>query len=308
MIDGETVPTSGSRARFSDACSSATRFPAVRGRCTAIAVFFLLACSATFWVEEVRGDIPKSAPAESPPACNCEEKNGESRSPWSGSVALGFSLAGGEDDVITASADFDMLYDAQPHRLEVLLTGFYSLKNSETYANRQYGEAEYRNYFVEKWYAFGSTSAERNLWQDLRFRSTVTVGSGYQILEREHPDGGIVKKDSASLQLGGGYQYQRISASGDRDISNRAILEATGVFRMTLLRDISWMNRASVVLPPGRTSDWHVLATSVLNIPVFEKLGLRARVTLDYLNGPILESRGGAQFTYFTSLGVSYSF
>lgn len=240
--------------------------------------------------------------------CEAEEEEEEEKSPWSGSLAFGMSASVGEDEVATLSADFNSVYDARPHRVEFLLNGFYSVENGDNNANRQLGQTEYRYYFLPKWYAFGTTSAERNLQQDLRFRSTTNLGPGYQVLERDRPNARIVKKDSASLQLGAGYQYQRLSSAGEKVVDQNFVLQATATYSLTLVHNITWDTRTSFTVPPGDLDLWRFLGDTTLNVPIIGTLGVQARLTLDYLNGPLLESRGGRKLTFFGSLGVSYSY
>lgn len=239
--------------------------------------------------------------------CDCDAED-EDEGPWSGSVSLGVSASVGEDEVATVSADLNAAYDARPHHLDIGLTGFYSIENGENNANRQYGQIEYRYYLRDQFYGYGSTSAERNLQQSLRFRSATTVGPGYQFLDRNRPHARIVKKDSASIQMGAGYQYQRLSTVGEREVDQNFVLQATGTYSLTFPHKITWGSRLTFTVPPGDFDLWRFLGDTTLNVPIVGTLGLQARLTVDYLNGPVLESRGGRKLTFFGSLGVSYSF
>ena len=223
--------------------------------------------------------------------CDCEDEE-EEKGPWSGSLAFGLSASVGEDRVATLSADFNSIYDARPHRVEFLLNGFYSVENGNNNANRQLGQVEYRYYVLPKWYAYGSTTAERNLQQDLRFRSTTSAGPGYQVLKRNRPDARIVKKDSASLQLGAGYQYQRLSSVGERIVDQNFILQTTAIYSLTVIHNITWNTRVAFTVPPGDLDLWRFLGDTTLNVPIIGTLGIQGRLTLDYMNGPLLESRG----------------
>ncbi|MFP6578844.1 MAG: DUF481 domain-containing protein [Myxococcota bacterium] len=241
------------------------------------------------------------------PPCDCEAAETQS-GPWSGSLALGLSAAVGADKIFTASADWSSVYDARPHRFEAVLSGFYSLENRENNVNRQYGRAEYRNYFSPRWYAFGALSAERNLQQDLQFRVTPVGGPGFQLLDRDRPEAKILKRDSASLQLGIGYQYQRLSSGGQRAVDQDAVLELSGDYAMTLVREITWSSRVAYTLPPTQPRNWHVLGDTTLNLPVIGNLGVQVRLTFDYLNGPELDSGAGEKLSFLGSLGLSYSY
>lgn len=257
-----------------------------------------------------RGDVTPSKSAttnEASKDCGCS-KDEKKSGPWSGSVALGLSASVGEDHVTTLSADIDVLYQARPHRLKTRLTSFYSVENGSNSVNRQYGETEYRYYGFGRLYLFGATSAERNLQQDLRFRSTTDIGPGYQIVERKHPEAPIVKKDSASIQVGAGYRYQRLSAGAQREVDQNFIFQASGSYSVTFPRSITWDSRLAFTLPPGEIDLWRFLGDITLNVPIVGALGVQARLTLDYLNGPVLDSRGGRKLTFFGSLGVSYNY
>ena len=251
-------------------------------RSAAVILLILLGALAAGAELVKRSDEDSSKdPAAKEGAADCEcDGDDKEKGPWSGSVSLGVSASVGEDKVATLSADLSSIYDSRPHRLEVGLTGFFSVENGENNANRQYGQVEYRYYLGDQLYGFGATSAERNLQQSLRFRSTTTAGPGYQFLDRNRPQARIVKKDTASVQLGAGYQYQRLSTLGERKIDQNFVLQASGTYSLTLIHEITWGSRLGFTVPPGDFDLWRFLGDSTLNVPIVGTLGLQARLTL----------------------------
>lgn len=256
---------------------------------------------------------PADAPARKVKTCeapvpSCPAEEAEDTGPWQGTVALGLSVATGEDNIVTGSFNSSATYESRPHELNLVLSAFYSVKNSRNDANRQFASGEYRYYFLGSWYGFGASSVERNIQQDLRFRVLVDAGPGNQFLDRKRPDALLVKEDRASAQIGLGYQYQRFSAPGDATVLSDFVVNLTATYTMVLVHNIRWSSNSSFILAPTDLDDWRVLAVTDLTVPLVGNLGLQGKLTLDYLNGPLLEARQGQQLTFFASLGVSYSF
>lgn len=274
------------------------------------AILVLGCAPLSAWGEVVKradAPAPKTESCDAPvPSCPGEAK--KEVGPWQGTVSLGLSVSTGKDDVITGSFDFSTTYEEKPHQLTLGVTAFYSVKNSESDVNRQTANSEYRYYFWKSWYGFGSAGVERNLQQNLRFRTTEVIGLGYQFLDRKRPQALVIKEDRASLEFGVGYQYQRFSSEGEAIVTNDAVLELSGGYDLVLLHDIRWSTTAKFVLAPRAVDEWRAVGSTDLNIPLVGMLGLQTKLTLDYLNGPLLPGRGGRRLTFFGSLGVSYSF
>ena len=197
------------------------------------------------------GEVVKRADAPAPkagscdaPVPSCPDEVKEELGPWQGTVALGLSASTGKDDVITGSFDFSTTYEARPHQLNLGVNAFYSVKNSKSDVNRQTANSEYRYYFWDTCYGFASAGVERNLQQNLRFRTIELVGPGYQFLDRKRPHALIIKEDRASRELGVGYQYQRFSSTGEVIVTNDAVLELSGDYDLVLVNDIRWSTTA----------------------------------------------------------------
>jgi len=249
------------------------------------------------------------APAKPAEETGAKEDAGEdaTATPWGVSLAASASASSGKDTVSTSSLDFKTLYDSRPHQVNFNINAFFSIKNSETNADRTFIGLEYRNFWTKKTFAYGQASAEQNQQQNLTFRTTWVGGLGYKIQLHENPDF-FFREGKFALQGGAGYQYQDMNDPEATAITHRWILQSGITYNATLTHQIVWNNRFQFVFPPLDFDEWRTVYVTDLTLPLFGNLSFLVNLTLDYLNGPVLKSRGSRKLTSFLGVGLSYSF
>jgi len=244
-------------------------------------------------------------PAASDDAATQDEE--EKPTPWGASLAAALTVSTGKDNVFTSSVDAKVKYDARPHVVVFDLNSFFSIKNSETNADRSFAGLEYRYFWSEPIFSYGQTSAEQNQQQNLSFRTTWVGGAGRRFTLHENPNF-FFKEGKVTLQGGTGYQYQDLNDPLATIITHRWIAQAGVTYNVTFKGNVRWNNRIQFVIPPLDTDEWRTVYTSDLKLPLIGNLTFLNNLTLDYLNGPILQSRQGRKLTFFVSVGLSYAF
>lgn len=116
---------------------------------------------------------------------------------WSGNINAGAALTNGNSE--TKQLRFDAETIARALRQRYTVGGVFNraedrgrdtLFNSRAYAKYDY-------FFSRKWYAYSNATLENDRFRDLRLRSTVGAGSGYQLYETPN----------LNLSLEGGLNY-----------------------------------------------------------------------------------------------------
>jgi len=100
-----------------------------------------------------------------------------------GRITLGASDSDGNTNVTRANVDAEIIVRNYWNRFTVGGWGNYATdQGTETESNSLiYGK--YDRFLSRKWYAYANTSFENDKFRDIYLRSTVGVGSGYQIYE-----------------------------------------------------------------------------------------------------------------------------
>jgi putative salt-induced outer membrane protein YdiY len=227
--------------------------------------------------------------------------------PWGASLAASLSASSGKDDVFTSSVDAKVAYDARPHVVRLDINSFFSIKNAKTDADRAYVGLEYRYFWTEPTFGYGQASAEQNQQQNLDFRTTWAGGLGRTFVLHQDPNF-FLQSGRFTVQGGSGYQYQDLKDPAATLITHRWIVQAGSSYDATFKRNVRWNNRVLFVVPPLDVEEWRTIYTSDLKLPLIGNLTFLTNLTLDYLNGPILEVRQSQKLTFFVSIGLSYAF
>jgi putative salt-induced outer membrane protein YdiY len=102
---------------------------------------------------------------------------------WSGRVNVGASDSSGNSEVTRVNADAEVVTRRHQNRVTVGGRVNYALDHGEESESNANVYAKYDHFVTRRWYAYGNTTLEHDRFKDLRLRTTLGVGSGYQVLQ-----------------------------------------------------------------------------------------------------------------------------
>ncbi len=124
----------------------------------------------------------------------------EEKEVWSGLFEAGALFTGGNTKSREADAKVEIKADWDGERFSAYLRSEWGESvddegEMERHRNRQTAGAKYEHDFSERLYGYGGVDFEKDEFQDLRLRTTGTVGGGFKILEEEkhklHAEAGV---------------------------------------------------------------------------------------------------------------------
>lgn len=128
---------------------------------------------------------PCAAPCDPCPPDPCEDPCDACKwdGPWSLSIGLAWTQAGGNSDSLSFKADFEVTYDLAPWRW--VTKGFYVYAQTDgvTNTNRFFLESQVDRKFSGCWYWFAKGSYDTDSAADLDYRVIGTGGIGTSILK-----------------------------------------------------------------------------------------------------------------------------
>lgn len=113
---------------------------------------------------------------------------------WSGSINAGGSISTGNTERRTASAAAEAIRRTRDTRLTLRASWDYGEDKKDTTGDglldtwvlsqrRTFGSAKFDYFLTEKLYAYGQASGENDRFADLKLRTTIGGGLGYQLLD-----------------------------------------------------------------------------------------------------------------------------
>ncbi len=166
--------------------------------------------------------------------------------------------------------------------------GLQTSKNSIAYAKYDY-------FISEKWYAFGNTSFEKDRFQDLKLRSVLGGGLGYQFWENDI--------SSLSLEAGPSYVNEDYYAVEDNDYASARW--ALNYDRWLYQKMAQFFHFHEGLVPFSDTGDIYIRSRTGIRIPLIDKFTITAEVDLDYDAKPVAGNKK-TDTRYLFNLGYSW--
>lgn len=217
------------------------------------------------------------------------------KGPWSISLGLSFTQAGGNSDSVAFKVDFELTYDKTPWKWAA--TGFYAYAESggAVDTNRFFIESEIDRDLSSCLYAFVKGSYDRDSSADLDYRIIGDVGLGMTLLRGssyelrgEVGGGGTAERRSGQPETVDpsayvGLDFEKEWAKAGRIVVDTDFLPNLNDFDLSLLRfDVKY------------------------ELPLSKCLSLRLGVRLDYQLDPV--DPAVESLDWLTSAGLSVSF
>jgi len=103
----------------------------------------------------------------------------------SGRVNVGLSSSSGNTDTESHHVDGEVVARTEKNRYTAGIEYNREEDENETTAKNYLGYAKYDHFLTQKWYGYANTLFEKDEFKDLKLRSTIGTGLGYQFYESE---------------------------------------------------------------------------------------------------------------------------
>jgi len=117
----------------------------------------------------------------------------------SGHVNIGWSDSSGNTDVSRLHADAEMIAQQGRNRYTAGIAVNYATDHGTETESNGLAYAKYDRFFTQKWYAYANSTFEHDKFRDIRLRSTLGLGTGYQAIASS--------RTNLSLESGIDYVY-----------------------------------------------------------------------------------------------------
>lgn len=116
---------------------------------------------------------------------------------WSGYANIGGSVTDGNTDTRNIRLDTEAIARTRDNRFTIgAIVNRAESDGIDTQFNSR-GYMKYDHFLTKKWYAYANNSLENDKFRDIKLRTTIGVGNGYQIFEQ----------DDLNLAIEGGLNY-----------------------------------------------------------------------------------------------------
>lgn len=157
-------------------------------------------------VETVSFDLDKVK------AVNPEQSGPGGGAKFKGEVNAGVAVSEGNTETSGVHVNAEMVARTKVNRYTAGMEYNYESSDDETTARNALAYGKYDYFFTEKWYLYANTLFETDPVADLRLRSTLGAGLGYQFLET----------DRANLYVEAGPSYVNEDLEEDEDTDSAA--------------------------------------------------------------------------------------
>lgn len=238
---------------------------------------------------------PPCAPCPPDPCADPCEDPCKWDGPWSLSIGLSWTQAGGNSDSLSFKADFELLYEKEPWKW--LTKGFYvyAETSGETDTNRFFVQSQVDRRFWECWYAFVKGSYDTDSAADLDYRIVGTGGVGTPILRGPSYE--------LNAEIGGGATAERRSGSPET-------VDPSAYLGLDFTKEWAKAGKITIdydFLPNLDDFDLSLMRFDArYELPLSKCLSFRAGLRLDYQIDP--PQPGVEDLDWIVSAGLGVSF
>lgn len=214
---------------------------------------------------------------------------------FTGRVNVGLKQTAGNTDTEAYHVDAEGVYRTKGYRVtlgalynEASDGGVQSISNATL-------SAKYDRFLSDKWYVYGHTKLHRDKFKDLKLRSELGLGAGYQVFDRADRK---LALEAGLTQVNNDYDV----APDEESLALRWAADYEELFWKDLL---TFFHRHELTLPIEETSDFVAITKTGIRVPVANHLNTTFEVDVDYDNQP---SAGNdkTDLTYLFTLGYSW--
>jgi len=194
---------------------------------------------------------------------------------FSGHINVGINASNGNSQTEQAHLDGEMVARSQDNRVTIGGSFNHNSDSGKQTASNTIGYGKFDHFLDDKWYLYSNARFERDRFQDLKLRTTVGVGSGYQFLDN----------DRTQLSLEGGLDYfnEDFYTAQDKGFpAARWALKYAHIFYAQL----EFYHNHEGYIGLENANDILLLTKTGVRVPIADNLSASAQFDLDWDNTP----------------------
>lgn len=213
---------------------------------------------------------------------------------FKGSITLGGSKQSGNTDRTSANVAVDAVRKTKRHRVTLGFLYNYASESGDLTERNTFGRLKYDYFYLDKGYVYLNTEFLNDRFKDLKLRTVVGPGAGYQLWD----------DDKKSLAFEGGLAYYNVDRSAGSDDSWLSARLAT-IFDYTFDLGPEFSDTLTVY-PSLENSDFTLRNEAAITSPVAYGWALQLRNIIEHDSNPA--APGVKKTDYSWILGLNYAF
>lgn len=193
-----------------------------------------------------------------------------------GTANMGGAVYDGNTDRKSLHVDAELIARSLNNRITLGGAYNYGEDTGNESTNNAIVYSKYDHFFTKKWYGYANTTFETDKFQDLKLRSSLGGGMGYQFLENER----------TQLSLEGGVSYVNEDFISTASNSFAAGRWAFRLDHWLLMDMLQFFHHHEGLMSFDNVDDVYVRTRTGLRLPLFHGLAITGEVDVDYDNVP----------------------
>ena len=193
-----------------------------------------------------------------------------------GHINAGLSSSSGNTQTTKIYLDTEGVIRSRDHRYTLGGRGARTEDRGVQSESNWLAYAKYDHFFTKKWYGYGNGDFEYDRFKDIRLRSTLGLGSGYQFFESER----------TNLSLEGGLTYVHTDFIVGENDAYPAARWALKYDHMLFTSKIQFFHAHEVFVGLDNTDKVFVRSQTGLRIPLIDRLNATAQYNVYWENTP----------------------
>lgn len=194
----------------------------------------------------------------------------------SGHINAGLSSTSGNTQAKKFYLDTEGVVRTRDNRYTLGARGAHTQDHGEETESSWLEYMKYDNFFTKKWYGYANADFENDRFKDIRLRSTLGLGNGYQFFESER----------TNLSLEGGLTYVHTNFIVGADDAYPAARWAFKFDHMLFSTKIQIFHNQEAYVGLDNANKMFVRSQTGLRVPLLKSLNATAQYNVDWENTP----------------------
>ncbi|HEX4984806.1 MAG TPA: DUF481 domain-containing protein [Burkholderiales bacterium] len=194
----------------------------------------------------------------------------------SGHANAGYSSTAGNTETTKLYVDTELVARTLGNRYTLGARGSRAEDHDVETESNWLGYLKYDHFLTKKWYGYANGDFENDRFKDIRLRSTVGLGSGYQFFESE----------KTNLLLEGGVNYVRTDFYADADEDYPAARWAVKYDHLLFGSRTQFFYAHEMYVGLDNVENTFLRMQTGLRVPLFGSLNATAQYNVDWDNNP----------------------